>query len=233
MTTRGRPRPGQKNRRNMNKIKVALVGVGNCASSLVQGRLFLCGQGVAGRADARAARRLCAVGHRVRGGVRHRRAQGRQGPRRGDLRQAQLHRSCSTARFRIPASTVRMGRVLDGMAPHMGTYGERGFIRADAPEASEDGGRRRAEGDRAPRCWSIIFPVGSEEATRFYMECALKAGVAVVNCMPVFIASDPAMGEALPRQEPADRRRRHQGAAGRDHRPPRAVQPVPRARRRR
>ena len=37
-----------------------------------------------------------------------------------------------------------------------------------------------------------FLPVGSEEATRFYMECALKAGVAVVNCMPVFIASDPA-----------------------------------------
>ena len=44
-----------------------------------------------------------------------------------------------------------------------------------------------------------FLPVGSEEATRFYMECALKAGVAVVNCMPVFIASDPGMGAALPR----------------------------------
>jgi hypothetical protein len=36
------------------------------------------------------------------------------------------------------------------------------------------------------------LPVGSEQAVRFYMECALEAGVAVVNCMPVFIASDPA-----------------------------------------
>ena len=34
------------------------------------------------------------------------------------------------------------------------------------------------------------LPVGSEEATEFYMECALEAGVGVVNCMPVFIASD-------------------------------------------
>jgi myo-inositol-1-phosphate synthase len=36
------------------------------------------------------------------------------------------------------------------------------------------------------------LPVGSERATRFYMECALEAGCAVVNCIPVFIASDPA-----------------------------------------
>jgi myo-inositol-1-phosphate synthase len=35
------------------------------------------------------------------------------------------------------------------------------------------------------------LPVGSEQAVRFYAECALEAGVALVNCMPVFIASDP------------------------------------------
>ena len=36
------------------------------------------------------------------------------------------------------------------------------------------------------------LPVGSEEGARFYAECALEAGVAFVNCIPVFIASDPA-----------------------------------------
>ena len=35
------------------------------------------------------------------------------------------------------------------------------------------------------------LPVGSEDATRFYAECALDAGVAFVNNIPVFIASDP------------------------------------------
>src|SRR5690625_7161738 len=35
------------------------------------------------------------------------------------------------------------------------------------------------------------LPVGSEQASRFYAECALEAGVAFVNCIPVFIASDP------------------------------------------
>src|ERR1044072_6826532 len=49
----------------------------------------------------------------------------------------------------IPATgvTVRMGRVLDGMAPHMGNYGERGCVQADAPEASADeGGAMLKEG---------------------------------------------------------------------------------------
>ena len=35
------------------------------------------------------------------------------------------------------------------------------------------------------------LPVGSQKATEFYAECALKAGVAFVNNIPVFIASDP------------------------------------------
>ena len=35
------------------------------------------------------------------------------------------------------------------------------------------------------------LPVGSEEADRFYAQCAIDAGCAFVNCLPVFIASDP------------------------------------------
>ena len=132
----------------------------------------------------------------------------------------------------VPATgvTVLMGRVLDGMAPHMERYGERGFVRADAPEADEADIVAALKASGAEILVNFL-PVGSEEAIRFYMECALKAGVAVVNCMPVFIASDLAMGKALPREGAADRRRRHQGAIGRDHRPPRPFQPVPRPRR--
>ena len=43
------------------------------------------------------------------------------------------------------------------------------------------------------------LPVGSQQATEFYAECALEAGVAFVNNIPVFIASDPGVGRALPR----------------------------------
>jgi myo-inositol-1-phosphate synthase len=87
---------------------------------------------------------------------------------------------------------VRMGRVLDGVSPHMSEYGEgRSFVVADALEAD------RAEVVRVLREAGAevllnYLPVGSEQATRFYMECALEAGCAVVNCIPVFIASDPA-----------------------------------------
>jgi len=92
----------------------------------------------------------------------------------------------------IPATgvPVRMGRVLDGVAPHMGNYGERGFEQADAPEASEDEVVAMLK-DSGAEILVNFLPVGSQQAVEFYMECALKAGVAVVNCMPVFIASRP------------------------------------------
>src|SRR5262249_39617127 len=85
--------------------------------------------------------------------------------------------------------TVRLGRVLDGVAPHMGNYGERGFEQADAPEASEDQIVAMLKESGAEILVNFL-PVGSQQAVEFYMECALKAGVAVVNCMPVFIASN-------------------------------------------
>ena len=86
--------------------------------------------------------------------------------------------------------TVRMGQVLDGMAAHMEESGERGFVRSDEAEADEAEIVAALKASGAEVLVNYL-PVGSEEATRFYMECALKAGVAVVNCMPVFIASDP------------------------------------------
>ena len=89
--------------------------------------------------------------------------------------------------------------------------------------------RRRAQGDAAPRCWSTTCRSARRKRPASTWNARSRPGVAVVNCMPVFIASDPALGAALPRQEAADRRRRHQGAARRDHRPPRALQPVPRS----
>jgi len=173
----------------MKTIKVALVGVGNCASSLVQGRYFY-------------------AGGRPPNGLMHERiggyclsdiafvaafdADARKVGR--DLGEAIFAKPNCTAVFQseIPATgvIVRMGRVLDGMAEHMHGYGERGFMRADVPEASEAEVVAALEETGAEILVNFL-PVGSEEATRFYMECALKAGVAVVNCMPVFIASDP------------------------------------------
>ncbi len=75
------------------------------------------------------------------------------------------------------------------------------------------------------------LPVGSQKATEFYAEQALEAGCAFVNCIPVFIASNPAWRAAFRGQRAADHRRRHQEPGRRDHRAPHAGQSVPRARR--
>ena len=173
----------------MNKIKVALVGIGNCASSLVQGRYFYVGrQAPAGLMHDR-------LGGYAMSDIEFVAAFDTDARKVGkDLGEAVFAMPNCTTVFQaeIPETgvVVQMGRVLDGMAPHMANYGERGFERSDAPEASEADVVRILKETGAEVLVNYL-PVGSEEATRFYMECALKAGVAVVNCMPVFIASDP------------------------------------------
>src|SRR6185295_19289872 len=173
----------------MNRIKVALVGVGNCASSLVQGRYFYSGgRTPAGLIHERIGGYAISDIHFVLAIDTDARKVGL------DLGAAIFAKPNCTKVFQseIPATGVEvmMGRVLDGMAPHMHNYGERGFVRSDEPEASEDDIVAALKASGAEVLVNFL-PVGSEEATRFYMECALKAGVAVVNCMPVFIASDP------------------------------------------
>jgi myo-inositol-1-phosphate synthase len=176
----------------MDKIRVAVIGIGNCASSLVQG--------VYHYADP--ARGSAGLIHDVVGGygpgdIEFVLAYDTDARKVGlDLADAIFAAPNCTAVFQssIPQTgvTVRMGCVLDGMAEHMlNGRGERGFIRSDAPEASADEIVAALKEARADVLLNYL-PVGSEEATKFYMECALEAGVGVVNCIPVFIASDPA-----------------------------------------
>ena len=101
---------GSKNGRRPadGKVRVAIVGVGNCASSLVQGVSYYRDAGdddVRPRPDARRPRRLPRPRHRVRRRLRHRRRQGRQGPLRGDLRRPEQHRE-----VRRRAEPRRQGR---------------------------------------------------------------------------------------------------------------------------
>jgi len=85
-----------------------------------------------------------------------------------------------------------MGRTLDGFSEHMRDYDEKhSFVPSDALEADRAEVVRVLEESGADVVVNYL-PVGSEHATRFYAECALEAGCALVNCMPVFIASDPA-----------------------------------------
>jgi myo-inositol-1-phosphate synthase len=86
---------------------------------------------------------------------------------------------------------VQMGRILDGVADHMSQHPDgRTFLPSDASEATREEVIHALEQSRAEVLLNYL-PVGSEKAARFYAECALEAGVALVNCIPVFIASDP------------------------------------------
>lgn len=174
----------------MRKIKVALVGVGNCASSLVQGVHHYANGGRSG--DGLIHSEIGGYGPSDLEFVLAVDTDARKVGR--DLAEAIFAPPNCTAVFhRDIAPTgvaVTMGRVLDGMAEHMlSAPAERGFVRADAPEADKADIVDALKQSAADVLVNYL-PVGSEEATRFYMECALEAGVAVVNCMPVFIASN-------------------------------------------
>lgn len=175
----------------MKKIRVGVVGVGNCASSLVQGVSLYSRQdhGTQGLIHP-------SIGGYGPGDLEFVLAFDTDARKVGlDLVEAIFAPPNCTAVFATNMAptgvTVRMGRVLDGMADHMLEAGARGFVRSEAPEAEKADVIAALKESQADVLVNYL-PVGSEQATRFYMDCALEAGVAVVNCMPVFIASDPA-----------------------------------------
>ncbi len=176
----------------MDKIRIALVGIGNCASSLVQGIHHYRG---------RDPEPFCGLMHWEIGGYGpgdleiaaafdiDRRKVGR------DLAEAIFAEPNCTTVFRpqVPPSgvTVRMGPVLDGVSEHMRQYPEETtFCPADLPQPSMEEVVQVLRRSGAEVLVNFL-PVGSEQASRFYARCALEAGLALVNCMPVFIASDP------------------------------------------
>ena len=176
----------------MQKIKVAIVGVGNCASSLIQGIHYYQDKdpqdaiglmhwdiGGYGPSDIEVvsafdidARK---VGH--------------------DVSEAIFARpNCTTVFCRdVPKSgvMVQMGRILDGFSDHMRDYDKkRTFLRSDEPEPDASDVVRVLRESGAEILLNYL-PVGSEEAACFYAECALDAGVGFINNIPVFIASNP------------------------------------------
>ena len=180
---------------NSHDIKVALVGVGNCASSLVQGISHYC----SGANDMHGLMHHNLGGYEP-GDIRivaawdvDRRKVGR------DVAEAIFARPNCTTQFcdnvEETGAVVRMGRTLDGVAEHMHAYpDERTFRLADEPEPDKDEVVAVLRESGADVLMNYL-PVGSQQASEFYAECALEAGVAFVNNIPVFIASDPAWAE--------------------------------------
>ena len=176
----------------MRKIKIGIVGVGNCTSSLVQGIHYY-----------RNKKPKDAIGlmHWKIGGYRpsdievvaafdiDRRKVGK------DLSEAIFAKPNCTTVFcgEIPQNgvTVQMSPIMDGFSEHMQDYHEdRTFLLADEPQLSKEEIVRVLR-DAEVDILLNYLPVGSGESSQFYAECALKAEVAFINNIPVFIASDP------------------------------------------
>lgn len=175
----------------MGPAKVALIGIGNCASSLVQGIYhYRDNKNVMGNGILHPL-----IGNLAPGDIEPVLAIDTDARKVGKpLMEAIFAPPNCTTRFaaELPTNSVivKMGRVLDGMSADMLQADEHhGFQRAGDPEANKDDIVRALNESQAEILVNFL-PVGSSSATEFYMECALEAGVAVVNCIPVFIASD-------------------------------------------
>ncbi len=176
----------------MGRIKVAIVGVGNCTSSLVQGIYYY-----------RQNKDVEPIGlmHTEIGGFK---AGDVDIVAAYDIDKRKVGQDVNQAIFAEPNCTivfcgdlpdcgvkVKMGCVLDGFSEHMANYEDKyTFLLADAQEPTKAEVIKTLRETGAEVLMNYL-PVGSEEATRFYAECALEAGVAFVNNIPVFIASDP------------------------------------------
>ncbi|GBE02507.1 inositol-3-phosphate synthase [bacterium BMS3Bbin06] len=173
----------------MERIRIAVIGVGNCANSLIQGIYYY-----RDKAPEDAVGLMhWDVGGYTPGDIEVVAAFDVDARKVGcDLSEAIFAPPNCTKVFKedIPVTGVKvaMGRVMDGVADHMKDYPEdETFVVSDGPEADvvsvlEENGAEIVLN---------YLPVGSEDATRYYAGCCLEAGVAFINCMPVFIASDP------------------------------------------
>jgi len=176
----------------MPAIKIAIVGVGNCASALVQGLHYY---------RAENDNEVIGLMHREIGGykpsdIRVTAAFDNDERKVGlDISQAVFAPPNCTQVFcrNLPLSgtMVHMGAILDGVSEHMIDHpAHRTFQPAGLPQPDK-GQLVRILKESGAEIMLNYLPVGSEEATRFYAECALEAGLGFINNIPVFLASDP------------------------------------------
>lgn len=173
------------------EIRIGILGVGNCASALIQGIEYYKSLPAD---DARASIGLmhtCIGGYAV-GDIKVVSA--------FDIDTRKVGKGLKDALFSPPNCAkifypnlpdypvkVMMGHVLDGVAEHMVNYPDDiRFIPSDAQPVNVADILTETKTEIVV-CY---LPVGAEKAVKFYAEECLKAGVAFINCMPVFIASD-------------------------------------------
>ena len=176
----------------MEKIKIAIVGLGNCASSLIQGIYYYANKT---EDDVDGLMHWSIEGYKpsdieVVAAI--------------DIDERKVGKDVSEAIFAKPNCTtvfcpdidemgveVTMGKVLDGVAPHMENYKDDStFIISKEAEKSKEEIVEVLKESGAEMLVNYL-PVGSDKAGKFYADCALDAGIAFINCVPIFIVSDP------------------------------------------
>lgn len=171
----------------MSRIRIAIAGIGNCASSLVQGIAWYASQN--GHAPG--------LMHAELGGYR---VEDIDVVAAFDIDRRKVGRPLEESIFAPPNNTkticrdlprsgviVQMGNVLDGVADHM-----REFSAAERFEAADAAAVDVAKTLRESRADMLLnyMPVGAQCATEFYARACLDAGVGFVNCVPCFVVSD-------------------------------------------
>ncbi len=169
--------------RSRRKVRVAILGVGNCASSLVQGIQYY--------RDAKPGAHIPGIMHVELGGYHIRDIEFSAA---FDIDRDKVGRDLADAIFAGHNNTVKFAEV-----PHLGVRVERGMThdglgkylsqiitKAPGPTADIVGILKESRTDVVVN----YLPVGSEEAVKWYAEQVLEAGCAFVNCMPVFLARE-------------------------------------------
>jgi len=175
-----------------NPVRIALVGVGNCASSLIQGIEFYREASQKNpKSEPLGLMHLNIGGYKpwdIEVGAAF------------DIDRRKVGRLLKDALFAKPnctkiiypnlndsVVTVSMGEVLDGVSEHMKDYPEdRVFLVADEKPCNVEKTLR----DSGVDILLNYLPVGSDQATAFYAQACLNTGVSLINCMPSFIVSD-------------------------------------------
>jgi len=169
---------------NKGEIRVAIIGVGNCANSLIQGITYY--------KDATNETEIPGLMHPVLGGYHIKNinfvlALDVDAKKVGlDLSEAIWASENNTIKFANVGKTgitVKRGATLDGL----GRYYKETITESTAAPVDVVAELKSNKVD-VVICY---LPVGSEEAAKFYAQCAIDAGCAFVNALPVFIASDP------------------------------------------
>lgn len=173
-----------------SKIKIAIAGVGNCATSLIQG---IDHYREKGHDSGTCGLMNYDIGGYTPGDIEIVAAFDIDKRKVGKTLDRAIKAPPNCARpikkkiSRI-GTIVRMGHVLDGVSEHMKNYPpDQTFIVSDKRPVDVVEELKKS----GTEILMIYLPVGSENAVEFYAQCCLSAGVSLINCIPVFIVSSP------------------------------------------